>query len=181
MRENDPTVNVGLRDDDAASDGEAIPAREHAAVEHVERTPDSDVERDVRLPDVELPVGHAPSEDEAASPERASFNAPSSPDLAFGAPAVAASVESSTEGNAQRDRFRVVLHLNGGDSIDVDAFDDEAAALAAANPLANELSDLRGWPRVGSLFIHPARIVAIEVQEIRMHRESALRSGPLYY
>jgi plasmid stabilization system protein ParE len=130
----------------------------------------------VRFRHVELTFGNSASADGAPPAARTEREVPSAAAALADAPRAADPGEApASGGDREAGRFRVVLHVDGGDSLDVDTFDDEAGALAAANTLAGELADLRAWPRVGRLFIAPSRIVAIEVQEIRLHRGSAMR------
>lgn len=61
---------------------------------------------------------------------------------------------------------RLVVHLLGGDEIEVGAFDDRDAALAAAQELVARISAAEAageWPEVEGRFLRPASIGSVDV------------------
>lgn len=150
--------------DAAGPDLAATDAADAVALDAVERPAHGD--RDVHFRHVDLTFGGVadaaasdgvpPTADTSTASRRVGAEAPgpAAPVAPSPAPAL----------------FRVVLHLDGGESLDLDTFDDEAGALAAANGLTTQLADTRSWCRVGRVFIQPSRILAIEVQETPTHR-----------
>ena len=62
--------------------------------------------------------------------------------------------------------FRVVLNLDGGDSVVAGSFAVEAGAEAAARDLVLRLAQSGEWPRIGRRFFHPAKIVSVEIFEL---------------
>jgi hypothetical protein len=80
----------------------------------------------------------------------------------IGAPA------GSDETWAEENFFRVVLHLEGGEWVEVGTFGDEESAEASARELVTQLADRR-WPRVKSRYLRPETIVSVEVSERRRY------------
>lgn len=158
-----------VRVDEAASDPEALAVRDPLGIDRPR-----DLDHDVRFRHVDLAVASVhPADDAPPAARPDGGDVRSSPAAPTDARGETASADPASDGDRQRERFRVVLHLDGGGSLDLDTFDDEARALAAAERLVRELADPLGWPRVGRIFLQPSRIVAIEVQEMRTHRGTA--------
>ena len=72
--------------------------------------------------------------------------------------------------------FRVVLHLEGGEWVEVGTFSDEESAEASARELVAQLADRR-WPRVKSRYLRPETILSVEVSERRRYTGSPARAA----
>jgi hypothetical protein len=71
-----------------------------------------------------------------------------------------------SESWAEESFFRVVLHLEGGESVEAASFPDLETAEARARELVTQLAE-RAWPRVRSRYLRPETILAVEVSERR--------------
>ncbi len=77
---------------------------------------------------------------------------------------------------AEENFFRVVLHLDADEWIEVGSFGEEEAAEACARELVTQLAERR-WPRVKSRYLRPESILAVEVSERRRYTGSSVRAA----
>jgi hypothetical protein len=76
---------------------------------------------------------------------------------------------------AEENFYRVVLHLEGGEWVEVGTFGEEDAAEASARELVTQLAERR-WPRVKSRYLRPESILSVEVSERRRYTGSPSRA-----
>jgi hypothetical protein len=89
------------------------------------------------------------------------------------APAQPAPVEDAwTEENF----FRVLLHMDENEWVEVANFGDEESAEACARDLVTQLAEGR-WPRVKSRYLRPESILSVEVSERRRYTGSSARAA----
>jgi hypothetical protein len=81
-------------------------------------------------------------------------------------PAAAVQPVAEAEPWAEESFFRVVLHLEGGESVEAASFPDAESAEARARELVTHLAE-RAWPRIRSRYLRPETILSVEVSERR--------------
>jgi hypothetical protein len=86
-------------------------------------------------------------------------------------------VDTTEDAWAEEPSFRVVLNLEGGDSIEVESFHTEDEAEACAKQLADLLAGTSEWPRIGGRYLRPETITAIEISERRRWGGSSARAS----
>jgi hypothetical protein len=72
----------------------------------------------------------------------------------------------ASEAWAEERFFRVVFHLEGGESVEVASFPDAETAEARARELVERLAE-HAWPRVKSRYLRPETVLSVEVSERR--------------
>ena len=83
---------------------------------------------------------------------------------------------AAEEAWAEESFFRVVLHLGGGEWVEVGSFGDEEGAESCARELVTQLAERR-WPRVKSRYLRPETILSVEVSERRRYTGSPTRAA----
>jgi hypothetical protein len=80
----------------------------------------------------------------------------------------AATVQPVVEADAWAEErfFRVLFHLEGGESVEVGSFPDAESAEARARELVTQLAE-GAWPHVRSRYLRPETVLSVEVSERR--------------
>jgi hypothetical protein len=84
---------------------------------------------------------------------------------------------TTDEAWAEDPAFRVILNLESGDSLEVEAFHSEAEAETCARELAVRLAETNEWPRIAGRYLRPETIHAIEISERRRWGGSSARAS----
>ena len=147
----------------------APPSAEHEAPLPASESPTADAWAGTSAPDSPLPPPLSPEAPlDPVVPDRGSTEAE----------ATMRTPETRRDDAEESEQpFRVVLHLDGGDSVVAGSFGVEADAEAAAHELVTRLAQSGEWPRIGSRFFHPARIVSVEIFERPNAGSSRAASG----
>jgi hypothetical protein len=68
---------------------------------------------------------------------------------------------------AEEREFHVVVRLQGGEELELEAFMDEDAADARAREVIAEVTESGEWPKIRGRYVRPESVASVEVDERR--------------